>query len=127
MAVNFINLLDGQLDSLIDVLIIFALSVLIHTLKSRVASILLFAYGMFGFLYSLMAVHEATGWLLPLAGAVYRRQGMENLLRARTDTRAGTARILSEGLNDSPFVAVFPAVCRVASSRCLQNLKKRLK
>ena len=67
---NFMNLLDGQYDSLVDVLIILVLSVLIHTLKSRVASILLFAYGMFGFLYSLMAVHEATGWLLPLAGAV---------------------------------------------------------
>ena len=70
LAFNFMNLLDAQYDSLVDVFIIVALSALIHTLKSRVASILLFAYGMFGFLYSLMAVHEATGWLLPLAGAV---------------------------------------------------------
>ena len=70
LAFNFMNLLDGQYDSLVDVFIIVALSALIHTLKSRVASILLFAYGMFGFLYSLMVVHEATGWLLPLAGAV---------------------------------------------------------
>ncbi|MEN6339457.1 MAG: zinc ribbon domain-containing protein [Clostridiaceae bacterium] len=70
LAVNFMNLLDGQLDILTDVFIILVLSVLVHALKSRIASILLFAYGMFGFLYSLMVVHEATGWLLPLAGAV---------------------------------------------------------
>jgi len=70
MAANFMNLLDGQLDSLIDVFIIFVLSVLVHSLKSRVASILLFAYGMSGFLYSVMVVHDPSGWLLPLAGAV---------------------------------------------------------
>ena len=70
LAVNFMSLLDGQLDILTDVFIILALSVLVHSLKSRIASILLFAYGMFGFLYTVLVVHDATGWLLPLAGAV---------------------------------------------------------
>lgn len=70
IAASFTDLLDGIYYVLPDVLIIVALSAFVHAFKSRIASALLFAFGMFSFLYTIIVMKEASGWLLPLAGVI---------------------------------------------------------
>lgn len=71
LATRFSDLLSGgNLPVLVDVAFLVSLSMLVHVFKNRLAASLFFAYGMFNFIYTLLTVHEITGWLVPLAGVV---------------------------------------------------------
>ncbi len=64
------GLLDGSIYMLIDVAIILIPTLLVHLLKSRIAAIALFAYGMFNLITYLLDSGELRGWLLVVAGVV---------------------------------------------------------
>ncbi len=61
--IDFINIY-----SLLDVIIILTLSLLIHLLRSRIASVLMLAYAAFNTVSMLLSVGEFAGWLGVVAG-----------------------------------------------------------
>jgi len=70
LLVALSGMLDGSIYMLIDVAIVLACTLLVHLLKSRIAAIGLFAYGMFNFISYLVDSGEFRGWLIAVAGIV---------------------------------------------------------
>jgi hypothetical protein len=70
LLVALSGMLDGSIYMLIDVAIVLVCTLLVHLLKSRIAAILLFAYGMFNFISYLVDSGEFRGWLIAAAGIV---------------------------------------------------------
>ena len=70
LATRFSDLFSGNLSVLTDAAFLVSLSMLVHVFKNRIAAALFFAYGVFNFLFTLLTVHEITGWLVPLAGVI---------------------------------------------------------
>jgi hypothetical protein len=62
-SINYINAM-----AFLDVAVILALCILIHTLKSRVASVILFIYAIYSIIVILIASGVFSGWLIALAG-----------------------------------------------------------
>lgn len=66
---SFTNFLEFfSLYSLIDVIILVTLSLLIHLLRSRIASSLLLAYALYNFIFMLVVYGKVSGWLIIIAG-----------------------------------------------------------
>jgi hypothetical protein len=70
LLIAFTGFLDGSAYMLIDVAIILTFTLLVHLLKSRIASIGLLGYGLFNFIGYLVDTGELRGWLLVAAGIV---------------------------------------------------------
>ena len=73
LLISFTGYLEGNLLTLIDAAILLTLSLLVHSIKSRIAAILFLLYGTYNLVFFLISSGEFRGWLIVLAGvaAVY--------------------------------------------------------
>lgn len=70
ILLSLTEILGFTFYSLLDGAAVLTLGLLIHLLKSRVAAVLLLAYGVFNLIYSMIALKLVGGWLLIVAGVL---------------------------------------------------------
>ncbi len=68
LIIALTGLLDGSIYMLADVAIVLTLSLLIHLLNSRIASILFLLYGVYNVAYFLVTTGRFSGYLIVIAG-----------------------------------------------------------